>query len=35
MGDLQDRGKFSHENLEKVMARELVDFEKMAKRKVA
>lgn len=35
MGDLQDQGKFSPENLEAAMARELADFEKMSKKKIA
>lgn len=35
MGDLQDKGEFTPENLEKVMAHELADFEKMSSKKTA
>ena len=35
MSDLQEEGKFSPENLEEALARELIDFEKMSKKKTA
>lgn len=35
MGDLQDKGEFSPQNLEKALAQELADFEKMTSKKTA